>query len=109
MAQQAADHHVLKAIVIGLGVLIVLGLGALVFGLTARSGRLASGGGTAPPLTLPRDASIAGMTMSERQLVLHIRMAAREELLLVDLPSGRVAGRIPILRDDAVLPQERAH
>ena len=97
----------LKGVVIGLGVLILLGFGALIFGLAAQGGKLASS--AAQPLTLPRDASIAGMTMSERQLVLHVRTEAREELVLVDLRSGRISGRIPIVRADAAPATEAEH
>jgi hypothetical protein len=34
--------------------------------------------------------------MSERQLVLRVTMAGGEELVLIDLPSGRVIQRIPV-------------
>jgi hypothetical protein len=102
MTQQLTqDHRLLKGVVIGLGLLIVLGFGALVIGLATKGGKVATAkapvaSADAVPLILPKDASIADMTMSERQLVLRVTMAGGEELVLIDLPSGRVVQRIPI-------------
>jgi len=103
MAQQVAqDHRVLKAVVVGLGVLIILGVGALIVGIAVKGGKVA-GKPASAPLLLPQDASIADMAISERQLVLHVTMKDREELMLIDLQSGRVVSRIPVMRG---VPQE---
>jgi hypothetical protein len=105
MAQQLTqDHRLLKGIVIGLGLLIVLGFGALVVGLATKAGRPAAlkpaAAVAAAPLILPKDATIAGMAMSERQLALHVTMSDGEELVLIDLQTARVVQRIPIKRAD---------
>ena len=109
MAQHLAeDHRLLKAIVIGLGVLIVLGFGALIFGLATKGSKPsaanlavpAAPAPVGPPLVLASDANIADMTMSEHRLVLRVTMAHSEELVLIDLPSGQVVQRIPVKRAD---------
>lgn len=90
----------LKAVVIGLGVLIILGFAALIYGLAVKGGKLVKPG--YEPLLLPAGAGIADMAMSERQLALRVTMGEHEEILLIDLRSGRVMGRIPVQSGESV-------
>lgn len=105
MTQQVTqDHRLLKAVVIGLGLLLLLGTGALIFGLVAKGAKHSPApiaAGSAEPLILPQGASIADMAVAERQIVLRVTQAEREELVLIDLQTGRVARRIPILRTNS--------
>lgn len=106
MAQQVTqDHRVLKAIVIGLGGLLVLGFAVLVIGLIVKSKPPRPAQTSAPePLRLPADASIVDMALADRTLVLRVKQPSGEQLVVVDLVSGAVVKRIPVIRPDESAP-----
>lgn len=100
----------IKALVIGMTALIVLGLGLLVYGLTHKDGHPAArdaGTAAAPDLpgtpvpfftaelNLPAGARIEQMTVASGMVVLHVTGAPTgERILMVDPRTGRVAGTI---------------
>jgi len=87
----------LKAVVIGLGVLIVIGLGALVFGVVSKFGKH---GAPAPAavsqgaFVLPEGAAIVEMQSQPDRLILRVRSAVGEEVDIVDLSDGHLIARI---------------
>ncbi len=90
----------LKAIVIGLAVLIVLALAALVAGIVIKGSRLADGereGSWVTPLMaqVPPDAEVESMALDGDRLVVHVkRPDGSGELLVFDLRRKRLSGRI---------------
>ncbi len=90
----------LKAVVVGLAVLIVLALAALVAGIVVKGGRLAAGGqkgGWVTPLMaqVPPDAEVESMALDGDRLVVHVkRPDGSGELLVFDLRRKRLSGRI---------------
>ncbi len=90
----------LKAVVIGLAVLIVLALAALVAGIVVKGGRLAGGdgrGGWVTPLMaqVPPDAEVESMALDGDRLVVHVkRPDGSGELLVFDLRRKNLSGRI---------------
>jgi len=89
----------LKALVIGMAVLIVLGTGAVIAKLVAESGRATAAGepfGTVH-LGLPDACRIAGVTAADDRLVVRAEGPAEAgcgELFVVDPGEGAVVGRI---------------
>lgn len=101
----------IKALVIGMGILIVVGLGVLVWGLL-RSGKelgqtapvqvpLAGGEAAAPggyyatDLALPAGARVVGMESVGGLLALHIAgKDGPDTLLMLDPRTGRLAGTV---------------
>jgi hypothetical protein len=94
----------LKFMVIGMGVLIVAGLALLFYGLAEGVGKL---GGEAHPLgevvvPVPEGCVIAASTIEAPYLVLRLDGLAErgcQQVVLVDLESGRVAGRVTTVTD----------
>ena len=93
----------LKLAVVAMGVLIFVGLAVIV----ARLIYLASGSGTAAPATvnaiaaegqisLPGDARVTQMTMSDNRLALHYKAKDRSGLVILDLRTGRQISHIRI-------------
>jgi hypothetical protein len=107
-SESPPNIRVLKAIVIGLGVLMVLGLAVLLVGfarqamklgkpdLTAASTETASGFGERN-LALPRGARLVEVSQTDRRLVLRIRLATGvERLILIDAANGEKLGSLDI-------------
>jgi hypothetical protein len=94
----------LKFVVIGMGFLIVAGLALLFYGLSQGVGKL-SGGGT--PLgevvvPVPEGCVIADSRIEQPYLVLRLDGLAErgcQQVVLVDLESGRVTGRVTAVAD----------
>ena len=89
--------RVLKAVVIGLGVLIVLGLGALLAAVILKSGGAARGlaPGEVMPLPVPEGAHVEEMRLSGSVLALRLRLADGSwQVVVVDARRGRVLRRI---------------
>ncbi len=91
--------RVLKAVVIGLGVLIVAGLVALLTAVVLRGG----GGSRALPaeeamhVVLPEGAVVEEMRVSGNTLALRVRLAdGGREIIIIDARKGRVVRRIRI-------------
>lgn len=105
----------LKALVIFMAVLIVAGMALLVYGLVTRTGAPeGTGGGTAggalfgagsgAPATLdlpvPDGCTIAGAELNGEHLVIRLDGLAErdcQQVLVVDLASGRLAGRVRVV------------
>lgn len=94
----------LKFMVIGMGVLIVAGLALLFYGLAEGVGKL--GGGARPlgevVVSVPEGCVIAASTIEAPYLVLRLDGLAErgcQQVVLVDLESGRVAGRVTTVTD----------
>ncbi len=90
----------LKAVVIGLAVLIVLALAALVAGIVVKGGKLAgtdrkSGWVTPLMAQVPPDAEVESMALDGDRLVVHVkRPDGSGELLVFDLRRKNLSGRI---------------
>ena len=88
---------VLKAVVIGLGVLIVAGLAVLLTAVVLRGG---GGGGALPPekamrVPLPAGAEVEEMQLSGHVLALRLKMpGGRRQIVVIDARRGRVLRRI---------------
>jgi hypothetical protein len=101
----------LKALVIGMGVLIVLGT-ALVIGLVIKRFYDAGGGGgeaagrgvhrVSPPAPLairipsPRGAAIGGMTSLDGRLAIWVKDDAGGRIVMIDPRSGTVSGTVTL-------------
>jgi hypothetical protein len=92
----APSYRGLLALVIILGVLIVLALGALIGGAIMGLGRRADGG--VPYLaTLPADGQrIESAQLDGNRILVRLSGANGEELVVLDVGSGRLIGRIAV-------------
>ncbi len=92
----------LKALVIGMGVLIVAGTVALVAVVVQRAGGVAGGGGSARlefSLNQPEGSRIAGIAAAEGgTLGVWVARPDGDRVVLVDPRRGRVAGEIRLGR-----------
>ena len=93
----------LKFVVVGMGVLIVAGLALLIYGLAEGIGKLGdNGGGSGTALgevivPVPEGCVIADSRIEAPYLVLRLEGLAErgcQQVVLVDLESGRVTGRV---------------
>jgi hypothetical protein len=88
----------IKAFVIGMGALIVVGLALLLYGLAEGVGKLGSGGNLGEvALPVPDGCVIAESHIEAPHLVLRLDgLADRgcQQVVLIDLDSGRVTGRV---------------
>lgn len=94
----------LKTLVIGMGVLIVLGMGGVAYGIYANMQRWqesASGDGWGDlAVTLPQGSRVTHMQAADDLLYLHHEGAGVGGVVVVDSQRGRVVGRI-ILKPEA--------
>ncbi len=89
--------RVLKAVVIGLGVLIVLGLGALLAAVILRGGGTVRGLPAEETMMLPVPAgtTVEGMRLSGQVLALRLKRAdGGREIIVIDARRGRVLRRV---------------
>ena len=93
--------RLLKAIVIGLGVLILLGVALIVYEVIGRSGKI--GARVSPDsyatatVTLPSGARVVGMTGEGDYLSLLVEDAAgRQRVMTIDRRSGAVVGTLTL-------------
>ena len=104
----AAERNLrrLKAVVIILGVFLVLGLLALVAGIiwkaskpkgvsAAEPAALASG---APGLSLPINGTVTDMDLDGNRILLRVRSADGEELIVYDVAKGQIVTRVRLER-----------
>ncbi len=84
--------------VIFLGVLIVIGLGILVYGIATKAGKLADGPATveAASVTLPEGATIVEMTSGEGRLYLHVEGPDAGQSIYIFDDRGRHLGTIDL-------------
>lgn len=103
----APNIRVLKAVVIGLGMLIVIGVVALIVGLFWRASRMGEGAGPAAPVAvpsalsapvaLPRGTEIAEMAAAGDRIVLRLRLAdGTTRLLFVDPRAASIVGQLDL-------------
>ena len=90
----------LKALVIGMGVLIVAGTVALAVVLVQRLGAGSSGGGATAGLSLaqPDGARIAGIAASDKAISIWVARADGDRVIVLDAAGARRIGEIR-LRD----------
>lgn len=92
------DHTVLKAVVIGLGVLIILALIALVAGAIWKLGGSQAPASAAGPyetsVAVAPGESLAGMTGAGDRLYLHVTGTQGPRIIVVDSLTGRVLGTV---------------
>ena len=90
-------QRILIGVVIGLGVLILLGLGALAIGIAKnlKGGHASSVSSAATAtLALPAGATIEAMEVSGERLILRVKTPVGEEIDIVDTNDGHVISRI---------------
>jgi len=85
----------LKAVVIGLGALIVIALGFVALGIVKKF----AGAGTAPApsasvFSLPPGAKIVEMQSEPNRLILRVHTQTGDEIDIVDTEDGRLVARI---------------
>lgn len=91
----------LKALVIIMGVLIIIGLGVVVVTIVKRSARLADSTSTAgfgrTDLPVPTGSRVAETVVDGHRMVLRLTLPdGRDRLMVVDLRTGREAGTIDL-------------
>ena len=95
--KSAATYRLALGAVIGLGVVIVIVLGVMVFGITQGWGKK-SGAGAVPPkpvaMTLAPGYRILSSDTQPGRLILHVRSDAVDEIDIIDLSDGRIISQI---------------
>ena len=92
----------LKILVVVMGVLIVIGVAALIAGIAGKLSRDRSGTSVERPfattaIDIPRGARIEAMTASQNRLILELVLPDGErQLLVVDLATGARLGTIAL-------------
>lgn len=101
MVQQVApDHRLLKAVVIVLGILLVVGFGALMAAIVIRSVSPREAEPSVPvSVVLPANARIVDLALDGDGLALRIEGANGETIVVIDLTTGRIRREIAIARE----------
>jgi hypothetical protein len=91
-----ASHRGLLALVIVLGVLIMIGVVALITGAVLGAGRRADAGAGTPYLTtVPAPgARIENAEIQGNRILMRLTGGTGDELVILDANSGRVLGRV---------------
>jgi hypothetical protein len=92
--ERGPGHRLLLGVVIFLGALLVIGLGALVVGVAKKMGGPSSTAAPEAGLALPSDARIEAMEVSGNRLILRVAAGTGEEIDIVDTGDGHVVSRI---------------
>ena len=94
--QTPASYRGLLALVIILGALLMIGVGALVAGAMLGAGRRAEVAGASPYVTaVPAPgARIESAEIQGNRILMRLSGATGDELVILDAPSGRLLGRI---------------
>lgn len=93
----------LKALVLGMGVLLVAGLGLLVYGVSTRMGNppvtasRPTGGFGEVEIALPAGARVEQMAIAGERVVLRLSGGGPERVLVLDPASGRVSGSFALM------------
>lgn len=97
MVQQ--DYRFLKAIVAGMGIVLMIGLAVIVATLLKRSGAkpVAHSGA----VTLPAGARLLETTLGEGSIVLHVQDEGGDTLVILDARTGVETGRVRLVVPDA--------
>jgi hypothetical protein len=87
----------LKALVVILGVMIVLGTGLLVYMLATGAGTRGGGAVASASIALPKGAAVAGMAGLGDRLALHVtEPGAPDRILILDPARGRIVSTITL-------------
>lgn len=86
----------LKIIVIGLGVVIVFGLGALIVGITTRVGGDGADAPVAAAFTLPAGAEVLEMDLAGDRLALRYRLNGVQSIQLFDARTGKAVATVAL-------------
>ena len=90
----------LKIFVVTMGVILIVGVAALVAAIGVRLAHRPpppATAFTAPPITLPHGAKIERMTTGPDRIVLDVSLAdGSSELVVIDLATGRLLGTLPL-------------
>jgi len=93
----------LKALVIGMGVLIIVGVVFLLYAIIQKSGEEAAMGDAAPgapvraAVTLPAGAEVVETRLDSTTIVLRLRLAdGSGRLVVIDRATGKAIGRIDL-------------
>jgi hypothetical protein len=92
----------LTVLVVVMGVLIVIGFGALIAGIAGKMSRERSGAGVERPFAttavdIPRGARIEAMTAAPNRLILELALPDGEhQLVVIDLATGARLGTIAL-------------
>ena len=93
---QGSSHRLLKAVVIGLGVLIVIALVLLVVGMVTKFNGHATStgaqGGTR--YVLPSGAKIVDMQTQPGRVILRVRTGTGEEIDIIDTQDGHLISQV---------------
>jgi hypothetical protein len=93
--QDPASQRLLKAVVIGLGALIVIALGFVVMGMVSKfSAPRPVPPAAAAAFALPKDGRVVEMQVASDRLILHVRSPAGDEVDILDASDGRLVARI---------------
>lgn len=94
---EAGLQRMLKIAVTAMGLLIVIGLGAVVFRLARLASEPGSGAiASAQTLTLPSGAAVRSLSLSGQRLAVHYSSPGGEGIALLDVATGRVLSRIRV-------------
>ena len=100
--------RILKASVIIMGVLLVLGFGLLLVGIYLQAGKIGKAparipamslaSGSAEPLSVPVEAGfeLQEVLADQGRLILHLKRQGQSEFAVIDLASGRETQRITL-------------
>lgn len=91
------SYRMLRAVVIGLGVLIVIAIVLLVIGLTTRLGGHGKSGTAATDVsgyTLPAGAKIRSMQVANNRLIMDVEEDGVDRVMIFNTDDGHLVGQI---------------
>ncbi|MBP5856510.1 hypothetical protein KAJ83_05785 [Marivibrio halodurans] len=90
----------LKALVIGMGVLLILGVVGLVYAIVTDAGKKVAplaGAGTPMRVELPAGSAVKGIHPDGDRLYLHLETGSGTRILILDSATGRDLGSIDLV------------
>jgi hypothetical protein len=92
--KQTPGYRAALAAVIILGVLIVVALGALIFGFVLRAGSHKPAAIAADAFAPPAGSKLVSTEVSNDRLILHLRDGTTDEIDIVDTTNGHLVARL---------------
>jgi hypothetical protein len=96
--KKSDSYRMLRAVVIGLGVLIVIAVGLLVVGLVTRLGghgsSTAAQSANAGAFTLPPGAKIVSLQVANNRLIMEVEEKGVSRVLIFNTDDGHLVGQI---------------
>jgi hypothetical protein len=87
----------LKALVIGMGVLIVAGIVVLVYAIVDKAGAPETASFAPAEIVIPKGAAVAETALGDGRIALRLRLAdGSGRLILIDAATGRVTGTMEL-------------